>query len=124
MPTFSLKVREPDPAERDRLHRQLRAELLALDVTAADFASATEPPPGAKGDASAITAIVVSLAGSPVLIQLVGLLRDWVRRGTDRTIRIVDGDRALEITSATARDNREAIEGFFALDEGKPAKDE
>ncbi|RSD07442.1 effector-associated constant component EACC1 [Amycolatopsis eburnea] len=114
MPTYSLEVRDDDPAVRDRLHRQLRQELLGLDVDEARFAVDHELPPGAKADPAGIAAIVVSLATSPVLLQLAGAVRDWAKRSAGRKIVIRDGDRSLEITGASADDNQRVIEEFFA----------
>lgn len=113
MQTISLTVVDEDPGEADRLSRQLRTELLGLDVESAELVLDTDVPEGAKADAGTITTIIVALASSPVLVQLGGALRDWITRGRDRKIVIRDGKRSLELTATTARDNRDAIEGFF-----------
>ncbi|WP_372659868.1 hypothetical protein [Amycolatopsis kentuckyensis] len=99
---------------RDHLHRRLREELLGLDVDQVGFAADCELPPGAKADPAGITAVVVSLATSPVLLQLAGALRDWAKRSAGRRIIVRDGDRALEITGSSAEEHRRIIEKFFA----------
>lgn len=108
--SISLTVLDEDA---DRLARELRAELLALDVDRIDLVPDGEVPPGVKADAATITTIVVALSGSPVLVQLGRALRDWLNRVNGRKIVVRDGDRSLEIIGSTAEDNREVIEAFF-----------
>lgn len=73
-------VTEPD--HTDQACRDLRTEMLALDVDRVDLVPDGEVPPGAKADTASVATIVVALAGSPVLVQLGRLLRDWVTRAT------------------------------------------
>lgn len=107
--TISLVVLDDDPAAADRLSRELRTELLALDIDGADLVLDNEVPPTAKADAGTVTAIVVALSGSPVLVQLGRVLRDWVNRANKRKIVVRDGDRHLEITGY----NLDDVEAFF-----------
>jgi hypothetical protein len=60
-----------------------------------------------------VTTIVVAVSGSPVLVQLGRVLRDWVTRGNSRKIIARDGGRSLEITGTTAAESRKMIEEFF-----------
>lgn len=113
MTTISVTVVDDDPGEADRLSRDLRTELLALDVDRADLELDSDVPPGAKADAGTIVTIIVALSGSPVLVQLGKLLRDWVNRANGRKIVVRDGDRSLALTGTSAEDNREVIEAFF-----------
>ena len=101
MTTISLTVVDEDA---DRLARQLRTELLGLDVDSADLVLDTNVPPGAKTDMGTVTTIAVTLASSPVLIQLGGLLRDWVNRANGRKLVVKDGDRSIEITGYDLKD--------------------
>jgi hypothetical protein len=111
--TISLTVLDEDPGKADQLSRELRHELRGLDVDRADLVFDREVPAGAKTDAGAIITIVVALTGSPVLVQLGRVLRDWVNRANGRKIVVREGDRSLEITGTTLEDNRKAIEDFF-----------
>ena len=77
---ISVTLLDDDPGEADELYRQLRDELLGLDVIAVDLEVDREIPAGAKADPATITSIVVALAGSPVLAQLGAVLKDWVNR--------------------------------------------
>jgi hypothetical protein len=114
VPTISVEVCDDDPSERDNLYLNLREELLSLDIEDAEFSVDPTRPAGAKADPASITEIVVALAGSRVLLQVAAFLRDWVKRSAKRKIVVRDGDRTLEITGATTRDNREVIDAFFA----------
>jgi hypothetical protein len=114
VPTISVEVCDDDPAERDNLYRTLREELLSLDIASAELSVDPTRPAGAKADPASITEIIVALAGSRVLFQVAAFLRDWVKRSAKRKIVVRDGNRMLEITGATTRDNREVIDAFFA----------
>jgi hypothetical protein len=111
--TVSL-ILHGDPEDVDGQARQLRAELLDLDVDSADFAPGGPPPAASKGvDADTVSTIIVALSTSPVFIQLGRALRDWVTRGQHRKIEVRDGERSIVLTNATAADNQAAIEAFF-----------
>ena len=109
MTTISLTVVDEDA---DRLSRLLRTELLSLDVDSVELVTGAVPP-GAKSTTGAVTTIIVSLAGSPVLTQLVATLRDWVNRDKNRKIVIRDGDRAIELVGTSPDDNHAAIKAFL-----------
>jgi len=103
-----------DPEDVDRQARQLRSELLELDVDSAEFAPGGPPPSASKGiDPATATEIIVALSSSPVLIQLGRALRDWVRRGTERKIEIEVGGDKLTITGSSAEVDKTVIEAFF-----------
>jgi len=57
--------------------------------------------------------LIIALVSSPLLVASLGRLYDWIARRRARQIVIRDGDRSLEITSATASDNETAIKEFF-----------
>jgi hypothetical protein len=111
--TVSLTL-HGDPEDVDTQARQLRAELLDLDVDSVDFAPGGPPPAASKGvDPATISEIIVALSSSPVLIQLGRLLRDWVARGTERKIEIEVGKKKLTITGSPADLDGAVIEAFF-----------
>jgi Effector Associated Constant Component 1 len=111
--TITLKVLDDDPGETDRLSRALRTELLGLDVARVDLVLDRHVPPNAKADPGTVTAIVVAVSGSPVLVQLGRVLRDWVNRANGRKIAARDGNRSIEITGASTEDSRKALDEFF-----------
>ncbi len=120
MKTLWVTVQDEDLGRADRLARQLRLELQALDLDRAEYVMDNDVPSSAKGGAASVTAIVIALSSSPVLVQLVGLLRDWVNRASGRKITIRDGDRSLELIGTTEDNNDEAIDSFFRSYIGRP----
>lgn len=124
MTVFALTVHaEGDPEEADRLARRLRSELSALDLEEVDLVKDGAVPPLAKSvDPATVTTILVAAATSPVLVQLAGTLRDWVNRGRHRKIVVKTGNRSIEITGTSARDNRRAIEAFFREETEEPER--
>lgn len=103
-----------DPEDVDGQARQLRTELLDLDVDSVDFAPGGPPPAGSRAaDADTVSTIIVALTTSPVLIQLGRVLRDWVTRGQHRKIEVRDGERSIVLTNTSSADNQAAIEAFF-----------
>ncbi|MEV4316752.1 hypothetical protein [Actinocrispum sp. NPDC049592] len=83
-----VTVQDNDPAIADRLTRQLRTELLGLDVGDA-FSPRRSTGEGARP--GAVTTFIVVLAGSPVLKQFSRVLMDFVNRDRDREIIIKRG---------------------------------
>ncbi|WP_121394906.1 effector-associated constant component EACC1 [Actinokineospora cianjurensis] len=119
MRSISVHVHGADEAEADGLTRQLRSELLELDVDSVDFDDKRTPPEHSKGmDPGALTTLVVAVSSSPVLVELARALRDWITRATDRRITITAQDgRTLEITGARTRADHRVIETFLDQDE-------
>jgi hypothetical protein len=115
---ISLTVPGDDPAVADEQIRQLREELLGLDVDAVEFAPGSPALAGAKGvDAATVTSLVVTLSSSPVLIILGRTLRDWVNRANGRSLVIRKDGRSLEINGARGRRDLEIIETFMRDDQ-------
>jgi hypothetical protein len=106
---------EADPEDRERLGRQLRDELRALDVDHVEAAGAPPPPSGAKsGAAASLTEWLVTLsAGGGVFVTVVATLKDWLgrRAGRHKISITVDGD-TLELSSATPAERAELIDTF------------
>jgi hypothetical protein len=99
---------DADASEVDRLVRQLRAELVDLDIESVTPVTSEDLPPGAKGaDAVSLGALLVTLtAAGGVLPVLIETARDWLaRRAEARRISVtIDGDEiVLERGSASER---------------------
>lgn len=114
MPTVYLHVQtsDGDADETDRRTRQLRQELLALDVDDITLPSTHHAPAGAKGDPISIGTLVVSLANSAALVEICRVVRAWVTRDHGRRITLKDGDRTLEITGANTAQHQQIIDAF------------
>jgi hypothetical protein len=107
---------EVDDETRDRLTRQLRAELIDLDVDSAVLASEESAPDGAKvADPVTLGAIIVALSASGgVFTTLIETLRDWLgRHGARHRISVtIDGD-TLELERASAEDQRALVDAYI-----------
>jgi hypothetical protein len=101
-----------DEEEIDQLSRQLRRELLELEVARVDPAPSQATPPGSKaGDPVAIGALVVSLMSSPELLAaIVGQIQAMLSHIGRHSVRLeIDGD-ALEVSGVSSREQRRLIE--------------
>jgi hypothetical protein len=98
-----------DDEERARLSRRLRDELLALDVDKVDYAAAMVPSGAKSGTAISLGTMIVTLSDSAVLAAVVGVLRAWVRRGSDRKVTIQLGKDKLEIKGTLGKREAEVI---------------
>jgi len=103
-----------DPEDRERLGRQLRDELRALDVDGVTPVESV-PPAGAKSGAGASLAewLVTLSAGGGVFVTLVATLKDWLARRSEahRVTLTIDGD-TLELSAASPVERAELIETF------------
>ncbi|MFL4908380.1 effector-associated constant component EACC1 [Streptomyces sp. MMS24-I2-30] len=104
-----------DQDELDQLTRELRRQLLELDVADVRVArSDGAVPEGAKpGELIAVGALVVSLAPA-VLRPALRLLETWMRNRPVRTVKVdVDG-RTLELDHASAQQQQQVLDAFVA----------
>jgi hypothetical protein len=86
---------------------QLRRELLDLDVDAVEPVRAGEPPPGTRAvDVAALGALVVTMAQSQVLSHVVAVVRSWLARSPQRSIKLEFGGDALELTGVSSKEQR------------------
>jgi hypothetical protein len=74
--------------------RQLRRELLELDVDAVGAPRAGQAPPGSRGaDAAALGALVVTIAQSQLLPSVLDIVKTWLTASRQRSVRLeLDGD--------------------------------
>jgi hypothetical protein len=107
-PPLALRiVLEPDDdadaEEVERLGRELGAELRELDVDSVQPAGERAAPDGAKGVATSLAELLVTMSGTGgVLATVVATIRDWLgRRDSGRVVLTIDGD-TLELSSATS----------------------
>jgi hypothetical protein len=69
---------------------------------------------GAKAvDLAVVGEVIVALGGAGgAVTALVGVLRAWIKREKGRKIRVVVGDREIELTGARREEERELISLF------------
>jgi hypothetical protein len=103
-----------DPDDRERLGRQLRNELRALDVDEVVPVESGAAPPGSKGVGMALTEWLVTLSGGGgVFVSVIGTIRAWLggRAGAHKITVTIDGD-TVELSSATDAERAELLETF------------
>jgi hypothetical protein len=104
-----------EPEDAERLGRQLRDELRALDVEDVTAVAGGPPPAGAKGGvAGSLTELLVTLSGGGgVIVTVLATLKDWLSRrtGGHKITVTIDGD-TLELSSATPAEREELVETF------------
>jgi hypothetical protein len=108
-----------DPERLDRLTGQVRDQIRQLDVDDVARLKADEAPPD---DARAIDvetagALLVMLGNSASsLKEVVGVIRGWLGRGegTRRTVRLELGGDVLELSEASATDQKRLIDLFVS----------
>jgi hypothetical protein len=102
-----------DPEDVERLGRQLRNELRALDVDEVAVLDGGPPPEGSKtGAAALLTEWLVTLsAGGGVFVSVIGTLKDWLaRRGAAHKVTVtIDGD-TLELSNASDAERAALVE--------------
>lgn len=97
-----------DQGRLDELTRNLLRELRGggLDVER----PTTVVPDGAKSGAGLTTgALIVGLIGSGGVGNLVSGIFAWLSRSHDRSVKLVDGDRAIELSDISAPEQRRLL---------------
>jgi hypothetical protein len=115
-PPLALRiVLEPDADAEgvERLGRQLGAELRELDVDSVQPAGERAAPDGAKGVATSLAELLVTMSGTGgVLATVVATIRDWLgRRESGRVVLTIDGD-TLELSSAMSAERAGLVDAF------------
>ncbi len=105
---------DADAAELDEATLQLRRELLELDVQDIERPSAGPPPAGTRAVEEALLGTLVVTATRELVDTLVHVVAGWLRRSSNRSVKLeIDGD-SIEVTDPSAEDQRRLIEAFLA----------
>ena len=116
---LKVELIEPDSdvEGRDELTRNLRLELLELDVDDVSPVVAGQSPIDSKGlELVEVGALLVQVAGSMDAINtVVTVLRSWLRRGSSsrRSLKISVDGHSLELTSATDAQQQQLVDEFL-----------
>jgi hypothetical protein len=106
-----------DPEALDVLMRDLRQELLQLDVESVSTVPAGPAPPGSKGlDMAAVTALLVQVQGSvTALSMVVSAVHAWLQRRKDSraSVTLTIGERTLELSRATTEQQERLVQEFL-----------
>lgn len=116
-----LDTADEDVLELDRSARQLRRELLSLDVEDVSFPRSGAPT-GSRGDAVTASALILTFANSAVLVAACQVLRAWVLRAKGRRVSVRFGDKSLEITGATGSQQQQVIDAAVRSLLGDPVR--
>jgi Effector Associated Constant Component 1 len=108
-----------DEEELSRLSRWLRDDILELDVERVDYATSVVPTDAKSGAAVNLAELIISLSNSAVLTAVVGVLRTWVSRDSNRKVSIQFGGDKLEITGAPGDQDARLISRWLATHAGK-----
>jgi len=98
--TLSIEASEQADQDRlDQLTRQLRNEIMEMDVESVELERGRVAPQGAKSvELIAIGRLLIDVVPG-VLPSLIAFLKSWTSRDTDRKVKIKAqfGDRSLEV---------------------------
>jgi hypothetical protein len=103
---------DADAAELDQETRQLREELLGLDVSVTRPAAGCVPEEARAVEATGLGTLVVEL-GRAVLGSAVRAIAAWVARRGTRSVRLtLDGD-TIELSNASQAEQERLLEAFL-----------
>jgi hypothetical protein len=109
-----LHAAADDADQLDLQTRQLREELLLLDLDNVTLGRDAHEPDRAKGNAIAVGTLIMTLGNSAVLVAVCQVVRSWVTRGQARRAVIRYGkNRTLDITGMTTAQQQKLIEAFI-----------
>jgi hypothetical protein len=110
-----LDMDAAEPEDSDRVTRQLRRELLELDVESVVSTAEGQAPPDAKGDPITIGALIVALSASGgILTTLIGTLKEWLNRRADgRRVSVTIAGDTIELGGTSAAERRDLIDAFI-----------
>jgi hypothetical protein len=104
-----------DAAELDESARQLRRELLKLEVDQVERPAEGAPPAGAKAAEAVLLGTLVVTAAKEAVGAVVHAVADWLTRRPNRSVKLEIAGDSIEVTNPAAADQRLLIEAFLAL---------
>jgi hypothetical protein len=111
---------DADAAEVAEATLQLRRELLDLDVDAVEPQQAGEPPSGTRAvDLAALGGLIVTIAQSALLPEVLGAVRAWLSRSKSRSIKLELGGDVLELTGVSSSEQRRLADEWLRRQESQ-----
>jgi hypothetical protein len=122
LPTLIVDATAADDVDEDgldQLIRQLRSELLDLNVPldAVELATEVAEVPGSKGVGGLATLgvlLVRFISRADVLAGVVGAVRDWLQRGRPGTVRMTIAGDTVEISGRLSADQSRLLDLWIA----------
>jgi len=109
---------DSDSTEVAEATLQLRRELLDLDVDAVEPQRAGEPPPGTRAvDLGAVGGLIVTIAQSALLPDVLAAVRAWLSRSQSRSIKLELGGDVLELTGVSSAEQRRLADEWLRRQE-------
>ena len=111
---------DADAEELAELTRQLREDLLQLDVEAVDLVSGGKAPAGTKAvdPVTAGTLLLTLAASGGVLTTLINALQSWLTRHERRGVTLEIGGDKLEVTGISSEEQQRLIEAWLSRQRG------
>lgn len=98
--------------------RQLRRELLDLDVDTVDMPRA-EPPAGSRAaDAAVLGALIVTISQSQLLPSVLDAVRSWLTAASQRSVKLELNGDVLELTGVSSNDQHRLTDAWLARHQG------
>jgi hypothetical protein len=109
---------DADVAEVAEATLQFRRELLDLDVDAVEPQRAGEPPPGTRAvDLAALGGLIVTIAQSALLPDVLAAVQSWLSRSQSRSIKLELGGDVLELTGVSSAEQRRLADEWLRRQE-------
>lgn len=110
---------ELDAEEKELVTRQLREELMRLDVDGVDFVKSGKAPAKAKGDPITWGTLLLTLAASGgVLTTLIGVVQSWLTRHNQRSISLEVNGNKIDVDDITSEDQKRLIDSWISNVQG------
>jgi hypothetical protein len=104
---------EADDVELERLTIQLQKELLELGVESVDFVARKAPENAKPIEYVVLGKLIIAISSSRVLVEVIKLLRDIVKRYDRATIKVKIGLDEITITRKLSKEEIELLDQFI-----------
>lgn len=106
---------ELDAEEKERITRQLREELMGLDVDGVDYVKSGKAPAKARaGDLITWGKLLLLLVPSGgVLTTLIGVVQSWFTRHNQRSISLEINGNKIDIKDISSEDQKRLIDSWI-----------
>jgi hypothetical protein len=113
---IDLLVAGADSEELERLTRQLRAELLQLEVDSVELPQSDQAPRGSKagGNILLVGTLLLAFSNSNLVGGVAAVLKSWIGRSAERRVRLEIGGDVLEVTELSAELRDRLVEEWLA----------